>query len=605
MVDNRNKGKGSPQELNGSRHRKGRAGKTGVGRGRPQGQSPDLANLIENVSDAVICTDLDFRVRAWNRAAEVIYGWKAKEVIGKRVSEVIKVEYPSRDGEEVIREFFAKGFWNGEVIQKRKDGTRLYVLTSVSFLTDDDGNRIGIATINRDVTERKHAEKALRASEVRFENIIENLPMGVHMYQLEADGQLRFIGANPAADRILGVDNSQYVGKTIYEAFPWIGETEVPEKLRHLALYGGLWVNEETRYEDGRIAGVFESYNFQISPNVVVSLFRDITARKQVAEELRESRARLLEAERVGDMGNWDWNVVDNELAWSDQIYRIFGLAPGEFEETYEAFLDTVHPEDREVVTAAVDEALAGQQKYSIDHRIVLPNGEERVVHENAEVTFDASGRPLRMLGTVQDVTERKRAYEELQKSLYGTIDVISRIVEERDPYTSGHQARVAQLARAIALEMGFSEDRTEGVFVAASAHDLGKISIPAEILSKPRFLSETEFDLIKTHPRIGDMILKNVEFPWPVADIVLQHHERMDGSGYPAGLRGNEIIPEARVLSVADVVEAMSSHRPYRPAQGKSEALGEISRCRGTLYDADVVDACLKLFREGGFQFD
>jgi len=165
-----------------------------------------------------------------------------------------------------------------------------------------------------------------------------------------------------------------------------------------------------------------------------------------------------------------------------------------------------------------------------------------------------------------------------------------------------GHQQRVADLARSIATEMGLSADRQDFIRTASSIHDIGKIAVPAEILSKPTKLTDLEFGLIKTHSQSGYDILKDIEFPWPVADVVLQHHERMDGSGYPHGLKGENISLEARILAVADVVEAITSHRPYRPALGIDVALEEISRNRGILYDADVVDACLKLFREKGY---
>jgi len=177
--------------------------------------------------------------------------------------------------------------------------------------------------------------------------------------------------------------------------------------------------------------------------------------------------------------------------------------------------------------------------------------------------------------------------------------------VETRDPYTGGHQRRATNLARAIATEMGLSEEQIDGIRMAGLVHDLGKISVPAGILNKPSRLTEDEFGIVQTHPQVGYDILKTIEFPWPVAQIVLQHHERMDGSGYPKGLVGKDVLLEARILAVADVVEAMSSHRPYRPALGMDKALEEISRNKGVLYDPSVVDACLKVFTEKGLKFE
>jgi putative nucleotidyltransferase with HDIG domain len=209
------------------------------------------------------------------------------------------------------------------------------------------------------------------------------------------------------------------------------------------------------------------------------------------------------------------------------------------------------------------------------------------------------------------EIENRKQVQEELEQSLQNlkkvmaaTIQAIAMTVEKRDPYTSGHQMRVAALTRAVCQALEFDEDQVEGAYMAASIHDIGKISLPAEILSKPIQLTEIEISLIQAHSQAGYDILKGIEFPWPIADIIIQHHERMNGSGYPQGLAGEDILMEARVIGVADVVETMASHRPYRPSMGIDKALAEIAQNSGTLYDADVVAACLKLFRDEAFEF-
>jgi putative nucleotidyltransferase with HDIG domain len=192
-----------------------------------------------------------------------------------------------------------------------------------------------------------------------------------------------------------------------------------------------------------------------------------------------------------------------------------------------------------------------------------------------------------------------------LQKALDGIVRATALTVESRDPYTAGHQKRVADLACVIASEMGFSQDQIEGIRMAGTIHDLGKISVPAEVLSKPRQLTENEFNLIKEHPEIGYEILKEIEFPWPIAEMVLQHHERVDGSGYPRGLTADKILIEAKIIAVADVVEAMASHRPYRPGLGLKKALSEIVASKGIHYDSEVVDACIKVFKQKKFTMD
>ncbi len=197
-------------------------------------------------------------------------------------------------------------------------------------------------------------------------------------------------------------------------------------------------------------------------------------------------------------------------------------------------------------------------------------------------------------------LTKESEHLRKLHDTLLESVGAIAATVEMRDPYTSGHQRRVADLAVAIGRKLGCTEDVLEGLHIASVVHDLGKIRIPAEILSKPGRLDNEEFNLIKTHARASYDILKNIHFPWPIADIVHQHHERLDGSGYPLGLKGQQIIPEARILIVADVVESMSTPRPYRHALGLDAALQEIEAGRGKKYDSDVVDACLAVCREG-----
>ena len=211
-----------------------------------------------------------------------------------------------------------------------------------------------------------------------------------------------------------------------------------------------------------------------------------------------------------------------------------------------------------------------------------------------------------------EEIATRTRTEQKLQKgvarmkkNLEKTIDAIAAVTEIRDPFTAGHQKRVTTLACAIAEEMALPDEQREWLRLAAIVHDIGKINIPTEILVKPTRLSEPEFNIIEAHPQIGHDILQGIEFSQPVAKIVLQHHELMDGTGYPQGLSGEEIVLEARILAVADVIEAMASHRPYRPAQGIGMALEEILHNKGELYDSDVVDACLRVFYEKDFAFE
>ena len=244
--------------------------------------------------------------------------------------------------------------------------------------------------------------------------------------------------------------------------------------------------------------------------------------------------------------------------------------------------------------------------KWQAERQLLVLHAElETLVEKRTAALVESNKRLKREIETRKHVqAELEQSLQNLKKGMDSTIQAIAMTVEKRDPYTSGHQMRVAALTRAIAEKIGLAEDQIEGAYMAASLHDIGKIALPAEILSKPIQLTDIEISLIQAHAQAGYDILKGIEFPWPIADIIIQHHERMDGSGYPQGLAGDSISIEARIIGVCDVVETMSSHRPYRPSMGIGRALEEITRNSGPLYDADVVTACLKVFTEQNFEF-
>jgi putative nucleotidyltransferase with HDIG domain len=255
----------------------------------------------------------------------------------------------------------------------------------------------------------------------------------------------------------------------------------------------------------------------------------------------------------------------------------------------------------------AVDGSRTGP---TIEFRIIHRNGTIRWLYTNPTPTI-IDGKTVGFNAIMHDITTRKEAESKLEdalasveKTLADTVIAISRIVEMKDPFTAGHQMRVAQLASAMAKKMNLTDEEASTLNTAATIHDIGKIYVPSDILSKPGKLNPLEYEIIQTHVRGSYEILKDINFAGPVAQIVYQHHERMDGSGYPLGLKSFDILPLAKILIVADVVEAMSSHRPYRAAMGINKALAEITENRGKLYDEAAVDACLELFRNNEFQF-
>jgi len=268
-----------------------------------------------------------------------------------------------------------------------------------------------------------------------------------------------------------------------------------------------------------------------------------------------------------------------------------------------------VHPEDKEMVKERGRKMLHDKDMTPFEYRMVTREGDIRwIMQIVSSIEYEGKrsilGNAIAITGLKRAEEDRRQSIDKLRKMLGATVQAMAVAVETRDPYTSGHQEQVSRLARAIGQEMGLPEDRIEAIHMSAIIHDIGKIYIPAEILSKPGKLSDMEFQMMKKHPEVGYNILKNIEFPHPIAVIVYQHHERLNGSGYPRGLTGKDILLEARIGGVADVIDAMAAHRPYRAAVGIEEAMSEISQNRGFLYDPLVVNACLKLLREKGFPF-
>jgi PAS domain S-box-containing protein len=342
-------------------------------------------------------------------------------------------------------------------------------------------------------------------------------------------------------------------------------------------------------------------------------LRQKIGALRRTEKALRHSEERLDLAMTGAGLGVWDWNIATGEVIYSDQWCKMLGYSTKDIEPKMSSFKNLWHGDDEHKAMEILDAHLEGTTPvYEDEFRMRTKSGEWRWILARGKVfKRDNAGKPLRMVALQHDITERKsseealrEAFEKLQRTLDGTIEALTMMVATRDPYTSGHQKRVADLACAIAAAMGFPEEQIKGIRVAGIIHDIGKISTPMDILVKPAKLTETEFELVKVHPQTAYDIIKTIEFPWPIADTVLQHHERINGTGYPNGVKGDEMLPEARILAVADVVEAMTSYRPYRPSLGIDQALEEISQNKGILYDSEVVEVCLELFKTGQFEF-
>jgi PAS domain S-box-containing protein len=459
---------------------------------------------------------------------------------------------------------------------------------------------------------REAALEKLRIEDRRFRAFVEHSSDIIVIINLE--GNITYI--NPAVEKVLGFKAEERIGAKGFELVH-------PDDLKFLsdsfntlatdanaaAIYGEM----RLRHKDGSWR-TFEAVGSNLVNNNVVEAvivnYRDITERKSTEEALKKSEANYRNIFENAMEGIYQSTMEGSFITVNAAFARMAGYDSPE--KLINSVQDIgaqlyVHPGDRKrFLEIRAENGFV--EKFETE--FYKKDGSTFWVVINARVVRNEEGKVFYTEGLIEDITLRKHAEEKLYQSLDSlkkaintTVQVLVFASEARDPYTAGHQARSAHLACAIATEMGLGEETIDGIHMVGIIHDIGKLSIPAEILTKPIKLTNLEFSLIKEHSRSGYEMLKDVESPWPLAEIVYQHHERMDGSGYPRNLKGDEILIEARILAVADVVEAMASHRPYRASLGMEAALKEIEKNKAILYDDDVADACRRLFREKGYQ--
>ena len=472
----------------------------------------------------------------------------------------------------------------------------------------EGGKTIEVYGTFQDITDRKQTEEELLKSEEKYRLIAENMADIISV----SDMNLRFTYISPSIMRIRGFTVEEAMEHTLEQ-------TMTPESLKiTLAAFeeemkleasgtadpDRIRIMELEEYKkNGSLIWLEVGFSFlhdkDRKPIAILAVSRDISARKRADDELKKSKALL---ESVFNSSQDLMLVVDRDLKilmsnWKSSLYAGHTEFPIN-SHCYEAFNHRDIPcEPCHALSVFNTGEPIREEHYNQYTQLFM--------EVNAYPIFDDNHHVIMVAEHVRNITDRKQAAEKMRKALGATVQAIAVTVETRDPYTAGHQRRVADLAHSIATEMNLPAEQIDGIRMAAAIHDLGKISVPAEILSKPKKLTAIEFSLIKTHAKSGYDILKNIDFPWPIARMILEHHKRMNGSGYPHGLTGDNLLMESQILAVADVVESMASHRPYRSSLGIDAALGEIEKNKGTLYDNAVADACLRLFREKGYQLE
>ncbi len=544
--------------------------------------------LVTSQEEGVIEVDPEETFIYANPSAERILGVPPGSLCGRNLREFTDQETFDRVLEQTkARNQGETGHY--ELWIRRLDGQRRLMRVTSLPRMDDQNHYSGSFSVFEDITERHDAEEERN----RLASFPEMNPTPI----LEVNGEGKVTYMNRIARQrfpdleITGLRHPFLTG--LFSVRSLMKDHGLSFLVRELHVGKSLFQQAINEVEGGDLVRIYAL---------------DLTEQKLAEEGLRisEQRYRLLVERSLA--GVFRSTPEGRLLDCNDSFARILGYDSQE--EVLAQPADTFYqdPKERKSLIARL---LAEGSLSNIEFAIRRKDGKTSWLLENATLIVGDADAAVVMQGTVIDITERIEAQQKLEQSLKRlrqtldeTVQALASVGEMKDPYTAGHQLHVSQLASSIAQELGFDEERVEGIRVGGLIHDLGKLYVPAEILSKPGKLSQLEFSMIQTHAQAGYEVLKSIQFPWPVAEMALQHHERMNGSGYPRKLKGEEILLEARILAVADVVEAMAFHRPYRPALGVPKALEEIKRGRGDLFDTMVVDACLCLFQEKEFQF-
>jgi PAS domain S-box-containing protein len=550
-------------------------------------------SLFDNSLDAILLTKPDGTILDANPSACKMFGRTLEEI--RRVGRSGLIDLTDPRLAPALKEREKRGSVEAEIRFLRANGEKFPAEVKSNIFIDKSGQKRTSMFIH-DTSEKHKAEEKYKTL---FREMLEGFAL--HEIVCNAEGipvDYRFIDVNTAFERMTGLKAETIIGNTALTVLPRTERSWVV-RYGHVALTGEPAFFEDYSREIGKW---FEVTVFQPEPMQFACIFSDITKRKEVEIALRESEKKYHSIVDNAQEGIFQTSKEGRYLTVNKALSTMLGYdSPADLiasvtDIAQQVFYD---PAEREKLLNLIDQK---GEILKFECRFRRKDGNVIWVSLDEHAVRDRDGGFLHYEGFCENITEKHLGMERLRGALGATVNAIAAAVEARDPYTAGHQSRVADLAQAIAAQIDLPADQIEGLRLAALIHDLGKITVPAEILTKPKILSEIEFSLIKLHSQTGYDILKNIKFPWPIARIVLEHHERMNGSGYPNGLKDDQILIESRILAVADVVESMASVRPYRPSLGIDAALEEIEKNKGILYDTLVVDSCVRLFRELGY---
>ena len=582
--------------------------------------------LAEHTTDTVGLMDKNLKVIYVSPSSERVRGFTAQEIMDMPLDKQVTPESLKLAADVLLRELprvEAEPDYNPilqlELEYVRKDGSTVWLENKFSVIRDDRGNFVSILAEARDITDRRLAEETIRTLAEESQWLLKSMINAFVIFQSVFDNNGEFVSyrfeyINEAYEKITSVKLEDVRGKTVHEIWP---ETE-PSWIEN---YGAVAVSGIPRTFNMYHKPTDKTYHCFVyrpwpTPERFCVIFEDISDLIKAEQAKQESEAQYhLLAEHTKDFV-WLLDMDLNLKYQSPSADRLTGFTHEELMKL--PFEKRIAPSSLKLASDVFFEEMQkikDDPNYNpirtIELEIYRKDGTTIWSENTLSVIRDENGKPISILGEAREITKRREAEKKLEqtlaaleKTLNDTVIAISKMVEMKDPFTAGHQMRVAQLASAMGEKMNLSDQQLAILNTAATIHDIGKIYVPSDILSKPGKLNPLEYEIIQTHVRGSYEILRDIDFAGPIAEIVFQHHERMDGSGYPRALKSEDILPEAKILIVADVVEAMSSHRAYRASMGIEKALEEISINRGKLYDEAAVDACLDIFNNDRFHF-